>query len=88
MKKAIRFSVAAAAVAATGLALTGCAASAPAGDGEVTIFGAYGEAQTKAFQAELDEPGSDVKAPAAPKDAAAPRRRPAAGAGAPRRGGR
>jgi len=54
MKKAIRFSVAAAAVAATGLALTGCAASAPAGDGEVTIFGAYGEAQTKAFQAELD----------------------------------
>ncbi len=55
MKKAIRFSVAAAAVAATGLALTGCAASAPAGDGEVTIFGGYGEAQTAAFQAELDE---------------------------------
>ena len=59
MKKAIRFSVAAAAVAATGLALTGCAASAPAGDGEVTIFGAYGEAQTKAFQAELDAWSAD-----------------------------
>ena len=45
MKKAIRFSVAAAAVAATGLALTGCAPAAPEGDGEVTIYGAYGEAQ-------------------------------------------
>jgi hypothetical protein len=38
-------------------------------------------------EAELDEPGADVKAPA-PKDAAPLRRRPAAPTGAPRRGGR
>ena len=37
--------------------------------------------------AELDEPGADVKAPA-PKDAGALRRRPAPATGAPRRGGR
>jgi small subunit ribosomal protein S2 len=37
--------------------------------------------------AELDEPGADVKAPAA-KDAGALRRRPVAPTGAPRRGGR
>jgi alpha-glucoside transport system substrate-binding protein len=59
MKKAIRFSVAAAAVAATGLALTGCAPAAPEGDGEVTIYGAYGEAQAAAFQAELDAWSAD-----------------------------
>ena len=38
-------------------------------------------------EAELDEPGADVKPPA-PKDAAPLRRRPAAPSGAPRRGGR
>jgi hypothetical protein len=37
--------------------------------------------------AELDEPGANVKAPA-PKDAGALRRRPAPATGAPRRGGR
>lgn len=45
-------------------------------------------APVEVTEAELDEPGADVKAPAAPKDAAPARRRPAAGAGAPRRGGR
>ncbi|MEY4762552.1 MAG: hypothetical protein RLZZ200_2408 [Pseudomonadota bacterium] len=46
------------------------------------------QAAGEVTEADLDEPGSDVKAPAAPKDAAPARRRPAAGAGAPRRGGR
>ncbi len=54
MKKATRFFVAGATAAAAGLALTGCAPAAPAGDGEVVIYGAYGEAQAAAFQEELD----------------------------------
>ncbi len=55
MKKATRFFVAGATAVAAGLALTGCApAAAPEGDGEVTIYGGYGEAQTAAFQQELD----------------------------------
>ena len=38
--------------------LTGCASSTPSGDGKVTIFGGYGEADAKAFQAALDEFGA------------------------------
>ena len=52
--KAKRFLAAAAVAAVAAAALTSCAAGKPAGDGEVTIFGGYGEAQAKAFQAELD----------------------------------
>ncbi len=52
--KAKRFLTAAAVLAVAGMSLTGCAASAPAGDGKVTIYGAYGEAQAAAIQAELD----------------------------------
>jgi alpha-glucoside transport system substrate-binding protein len=64
MKKATRFLAIGATVATAGLVMAGCApAAAPAGDGEVTIFGAYGEAQTAAFQAELDAFGkaNDLK---------------------------
>lgn len=53
--KAKRFLAAAAVAAVAAAALTSCAAGKPAGDGEVTIFGGYGEVQAKAFQAELDE---------------------------------
>jgi alpha-glucoside transport system substrate-binding protein len=52
--KAKRFLAAAAVAAVAAAALTSCAAGKPAGDGEVTIFGGYGEVQAKAFQAELD----------------------------------
>lgn len=52
--KAKRFLAAAAVAAVAAAALTSCAAGKPAGDGQVTIFGGYGEAQAKAFQAELD----------------------------------
>ena len=55
--KAKRFLAVAATAAVAALSLTGCAASSPAGDGKVTIFGGYGEAQAKAFQAELTEFG-------------------------------
>jgi alpha-glucoside transport system substrate-binding protein len=55
--KAKRFLAVAATAAVAALSLTGCASSTPAGDGKVTIFGGYGEAQAKAFQAELDEFG-------------------------------
>ena len=58
MKLAKRFGVAAAVAATAALALSGCAASAPAVDNKVTIFGGYGEAQAAAFQAELDEFGA------------------------------
>ncbi len=53
--KARRFTAIAAglSVAALAVALTGCAPAEPASDGKVTIFGGYGEAQAKAFQAEL-----------------------------------
>ena len=56
--KAKRFLAVAATAAVAALSLTGCAASSPAGDGKVTIFGGYGEAQAKAFQAELTEFGA------------------------------
>ena len=52
--KAKRFLAVAAIAAVAAAALTSCAAGKPAGDGQVTIFGGYGEAQAKAFQAELD----------------------------------
>jgi alpha-glucoside transport system substrate-binding protein len=52
--KAKRFLAAAAIAAVAAAALTSCAAGKPAGDGQVTIFGGYGEAQAKAFQSELD----------------------------------
>ena len=52
--KAKRFLAVAAIAAVSAAALTGCAAGKPAGDGQVTIFGGYGEAQAKSFQAELD----------------------------------
>ena len=55
--KATRFLAVAATAAVAALSLTGCAPSAPAGDGKVTIFGGYGEAQAAAFQAELTEFG-------------------------------
>jgi len=50
----------AAAAAAASLATVGFAAcsSTPAGDGEVTIFGGYGEADAKQFQKALDEFGA------------------------------
>ena len=56
MKKGMRV---AAAVAVASLATVGLAAcsSTPAGDGKVTIFGGYGEADATAFQATLDEFG-------------------------------
>ncbi|MEY4293662.1 MAG: hypothetical protein RIR29_312 [Actinomycetota bacterium] len=57
--KAKRFLAAAAVAAVAAAALTSCAAGKPAGDGEVTIFGGYGEAQSKAFQAELDNWSKD-----------------------------
>lgn len=57
--KAKRFLAAAAVAAVAAAALTSCAAGKPAGDGEVTIFGGYGEAQAKAFQAELDNWSKD-----------------------------
>lgn len=57
MKKTLRV---VAAVAAASLATVGFAAcsSAPAGDGSVTIFGGYGEADAKQFQKALDEFGA------------------------------
>ncbi len=55
--KAKRFLAVAATAAVAALSLTGCASATPAGDGKVTIFGGYGEAQAKAFQAELTEFG-------------------------------
>ena len=54
--KASRFLAGAAVAALATLSLAGCA-STPAGDGEVTIAGGYGEAQAAAFQAELDDFG-------------------------------
>lgn len=59
MNKATRLFVAGATAAAAGLALTGCAPAAPAGDGEVVIYGGYGEAQAAAFQEELDAWGAE-----------------------------
>jgi alpha-glucoside transport system substrate-binding protein len=55
MKKASRFLSATAAVAVVGLALAGCSSSTPeaSSDNKVVIYGAYGEAQTAAFKAEL-----------------------------------
>ena len=54
---------------------------------EVAVEGAVAAAPVVITEAELDEPGADVKAPAA-KDPGPLRRRPVVPAGAPRRGGR
>lgn len=56
-----RFSMAVTSVAIGGLVLSGCtpAPAAPEGDGEVTIYLAYGEAETTAFQKELDAFGAE-----------------------------
>ena len=60
MKLGTRFLTAAAASVLAAASLTGCAAGgAPEGDGKVTIFGGYGEAQAAAFQAELDAFAAD-----------------------------
>jgi alpha-glucoside transport system substrate-binding protein len=58
MKLGKRFLAAAAISGLAVASLTGCAASTPDGDGKVTIFGGYGEADAKAFQAALDEFGA------------------------------
>lgn len=52
--RAKRFIAVAAVAAVAATALTSCVASKPAGDGQVIIYGGYGEAQAKAFQSELD----------------------------------
>ena len=57
MKLGTRFLAVAAVSALAAVSLTGCAASAPEGDGKVSIFGGYGEADAKAFQAALTEFG-------------------------------
>lgn len=57
MKLGTRFLAVAAVSALAAVSLTGCAASAPEGDGKVSIFGGYGEADSKAFQAALTEFG-------------------------------
>ena len=58
MKLGTRFLAVAAVSALATVSLTGCAASgAPEGDGKVTIFGGYGEADAKAFQESLTEFG-------------------------------
>ena len=57
MKLGMKFLSVAAISALAAVSLTGCAAGAPEGDGKVTIFGGYGEADAKAFQASLDEFG-------------------------------
>ena len=57
MKLGKRFLAVAGVAALAAVSLTGCASSTPAGDGKVTIFGGYGEADAKAFQAALDEFG-------------------------------
>ncbi len=58
MKLGMKFLSVAAVSALAAISLTGCAASAPSGDGKVTIFGGYGEAQAAAFQAELADFGA------------------------------
>ncbi|MFM2321626.1 MAG: hypothetical protein RL612_773, partial [Actinomycetota bacterium] len=58
MKLGKKFLAVAGIAALAAVSLTGCAASTPSGDGKVTIFGGYGEADAKAFQAALDEFGA------------------------------
>jgi alpha-glucoside transport system substrate-binding protein len=57
MKKGMRLVAAAAAASLATVGLAACAPSTPAGDGKVTIFGGYGEADAKAFQETLTEFG-------------------------------
>jgi alpha-glucoside transport system substrate-binding protein len=58
MKKTLRVVAAVAAASLASVGFAACAPSAPAGDGEVTIFGGYGEADTAQFQKALDEFGA------------------------------
>ncbi|MFM6978183.1 MAG: ABC transporter substrate-binding protein [Micrococcales bacterium] len=58
MKLGKKFLAVAGIAALAAVSLTGCAPSTPSGDGKVTIFGGYGEADAKAFQAALDEFGA------------------------------
>ena len=57
MKKGMRLVAAAAAASLATVGLAACAPSTPAGDGKVSIFGGYGEADAKAFQETLTEFG-------------------------------
>lgn len=62
MKNHSRYVATGAAFAVAGLVLAGCApqTTASEADGEVTIYGGYGEAQTAAFQEELDAFGEEA----------------------------
>ncbi len=57
MKKGMRAVAALAVASLATLGMAACAPSTPAGDGKVTIFGGYGEADAAAFQKSLDEFG-------------------------------
>ena len=57
MKKGMRAAAALAVASLATLGMAACAPSTPAGDGKVTIFGGYGEADAAAFQKSLTEFG-------------------------------
>ncbi len=57
MKKGMRAVAALAVASLATLGMAACAPSTPAGDGKVTIFGGYGEADAAAFQKSLTEFG-------------------------------
>jgi alpha-glucoside transport system substrate-binding protein len=57
MKKGMRALAALAVASLTTLGMSACAPSTPAGDGKVSIFGGYGEADAAAFQKSLTEFG-------------------------------
>lgn len=57
MKKVLRVTAAVAVASLSTLGMAACAPSTPAGDGKVTIFGGYGEADAAAFQKSLTEFG-------------------------------
>ena len=57
MKKVLRVTAAVAVASLTTLGMAACAPSTPAGDGKVSIFGGYGEADAAAFQKSLTEFG-------------------------------
>jgi alpha-glucoside transport system substrate-binding protein len=57
MKKVLRVTAALAVASLSTLGMAACAPSTPAGDGKVSIFGGYGEADAAAFQKSLTEFG-------------------------------
>ncbi len=59
MKKVLRVTAAVAVASLTTLGMAACAPSTPAGDGKVSIFGGYGEADAAAFQKSLTEFGDE-----------------------------